>query len=80
MIEYDREDRCFRPLPLGRAVFASSLQLEEALSIRVSGPGGPPCFAHIVCLFCLLWAACVPQLHACLHTPGRLPPAWLWAA
>ncbi|KAI7838157.1 hypothetical protein COHA_008005 [Chlorella ohadii] len=40
MIEYDREDRCFRPLPLGRAVLASSLQLEEALSIR-------PCFLSV---------------------------------
>lgn len=50
MIEYDTEAACFRPLPLGRAVFASSLLLEEALSIRVRGAGerGPPFMGHVV--------------------------------
>lgn len=73
MIEYDTEAACFRPLPLGRAVFASSLLLEEALSIRVRGARecGPPFMGRVV-LSCMLVAMLTVHLLVATRDPFTL--------
>lgn len=67
MIEFDPEGARFLPLPLGRAVFASSLQLEEALCIRVGAS------LHMLCMFELASTA-LPALTC----PKRMLMPCLW--
>lgn len=42
MIEYSKDAHQYQPTPLGRAVVASALPMEEALVIRVRGCGSTP--------------------------------------